>query len=684
MTMGKNGFLGSFLLFAFLPLLLPWESARGEVVRVVVDRREDILGGREWGDRGPYEKLVGRIYFAFDPANPHNAQIVDLKLAPRNAAGMVEAWTDFMVLQPKNSARRRGIAWVEVSNRGGKATLRYFNRAAGSTDPVSEADFGDGLFLAEGLTLIWLGWQWDVPDQAGLLRLHVATAVGPEGSLEGFVRADWTVDEDSEVLLLGHRSHRPYPPVSADHPGHMLTVRDGRLAPRLVIPNDQWWFLPAEEGGESGYWERIAMEGGFRAGKIYELVYVSRDPFVAGLGLAAVRDVLSYAKYRLDSQFPVRSGVAFGVSQTGRFLRHFLYQGFNTDEKGRKVFDGMLIHTAGAGRGSFNHRFAQPSRDAHRYSAFFYPTDLFPFTSRTQRDPVSGREEGLLSRQRADHLPRVFYTNTGYEYWGRAASLIHTSVDGRQDVNPMENERIYHLAGGQHFVGAFPPGEGSLMPTEGVPAYRGNPVDFLLTLRALALRLTRWVEGRGDPPPSAYPRVGDGTLVSITGLAFPRIPGVEAPMVIHEAYRLDFGSRWWSEGIIDREPPGVGPAFPSRVSQVDGLGNEVAGVRSTELRAPLATYAPWNLRAGFPGATHELTDFLGTFVPFSRTEAERSERGDPRPSLEALYRSKDTYMEQVRGATRELVREGFLLAADAHIAVQAAEVRWDWLMGGGG
>jgi hypothetical protein len=236
MAMGKNGFLGSFLLFAFLPLLLPWECARGEVVRVVVDRREDILGGREWGDRGPYEKLVGRIYFAFDPANPHNAQIVDLKLAPRNAAGMVEAWTDFMVLQPKNSARRRGIAWVEVSNRGGKATLRYFNRAAGSTDPVSEADFGDGLFLAEGLTLIWLGWQWDVPDQAGLLRLHVATAVGPEGSLEGFVRADWTVDEDSDVLLLGHRSHRPYPPVSADHPGHMLTVRDGRLAPRLVIP----------------------------------------------------------------------------------------------------------------------------------------------------------------------------------------------------------------------------------------------------------------------------------------------------------------------------------------------------------------------------------------------------------------------------------------------------------------
>jgi hypothetical protein len=684
MVIRMNRFLLSVLLTFVLFLLAPWDQASGEVVRVVVDRREDVLGGREWGDRGPYEKLVGRIYFAFDPANPHNSQIVDLRLAPRNSAGLVEAWTEFMVLQPKNSARRRGIAWVEVSNRGGKASLRYFNRAAaGILDPASPEDFGDGLLLMEGLTLIWLGWQWDVPDQPGLLRLHVPTAGTSDGSLEGLVRADWTVDYDSAVLFLGHRGHRPYLPVSPNHPDHMLTVRDGRLAPRLVVPRDQWWFLPAEEGGQGGPWDRIGMEGGFQAGRIYELVYVSRDPRVAGLGLAAVRDVLSYAKHRLDSQFPVRSGVAFGVSQTGRFLRHFLYQGFNTDEKGRKVFDGMLIHTAGAGRGSFNHRFAQPSRDAHRYSAFFYPTDLFPFTSRSQRDPVTGREEGLFTRQRTDHLPLVFYTNTGYEYWGRAASLIHSSVDGTQDVNPLENERIYHLAGGQHFVGAFPPAEGSLLPTEGVPAYRGNPVDFLLTMRALTLRLLNWVEGRRDPPPSVYPRVSDGTLVPVAGLAFPTIPGVPAPEVAHEAYRLDFGPRWWTEGLIGREPPGVGAVFPTRVPQVDGLGNEVSGVRSTELRAPLATYTPWNLRAGLPGATYELTDFLGTFVPLPRTEAERRERGDPRPSLEALYRTKEAYMEQVRGATRELVREGFLLPADAHLATQAAEARWDWLTGGG-
>ncbi|MFC1575207.1 alpha/beta hydrolase domain-containing protein, partial [Gemmatimonadota bacterium] len=664
-------------------ILILAHDLRAEVVRVVVDRREVLLEGKEWGSAGAYEKLVGRILFAFDPESPFNAQVVDLEWAPRNGEGLVEAWADFMVLQPVDPSRRRGVAWLEVSNRGGKASLRYFNRAStGALDPTSEEDFGDGLLLNEGLTIIWVGWQWDIPDREGLLSLQLPTARLPGGPLQGLVRADWTVDEATDILSLGHRNHRAYPPASADHPDHILTVREGRLAPRDTVPREVWSFLPAQEGPQAGQLTGIVMEGGFQAGKIYELVYRSQDPRVVGLGLAAVRDVLSYARYELDSLFPVNTGVAFGVSQTGRFLRHFLYQGFNTDEGGRKVFDGMFIHTAGAGRGSFNHRFGQPSRDAHRYSAFFYPTDLFPFTSTTQRDPVSGREDGLYARQRADHLPVVFYTNTGYEYWGRAASLIHTSLDGTQDVEPRENERIYHLAGGQHFVGGFPPVDATRMGEDGVPAYRGNPLDFLLTLRALALQMVNWAEGSGEPPPSAFPRIGNGTLVPVSGMAFPAIPGVEVPFVIHEAYRVDYGLRWWTEGAVDRQPPVLGPAFPSLVSQVDGLGNELAGIRGVELRAPLATYAPWNLRWGFVGGSHELTDFVGTFVPLARNEAEREEWGDPRPSVEGLFGDKDAYMERVRSAARELVLQGFLLPEDAATATLAAEARWDWLMGG--
>lgn len=672
---------GWWALLALLLILGPPSSAEAKIVRVVVDRREVILDGREWGDAGAYEKLVGRIFFAFDPHNPANARVVDLAWAPVNGEGLVEAWAEFMVLQPVESARRRGVAWLEVSNRGGKASLRYFNRAQTRTlDPVSEEDFGDGLLLQQGLTIIWVGWQWDVPAGDNLLRLHVPVARLPGGEIQGLVRADWTVDEAREVLPLGHRGHRSYGPVDPEHPDNVLTVRDGRMAPREVVPRESWSFVEEEGTRQGGQPTAIRLEGGFEPGRIYELVYRSSNPRVVGLGLAAVRDVISYAKYELDSLFPVQLGVAFGVSQTGRFLRHFLYQGFNIDEGGRKAFDGMLIHTAGAGRGSFNHRFAQPSRDGHRYSAFFYPTDLFPFTSRTQQDPVTDREDGLFAALDPEHLPRVFYTNTGYEYWGRAASLIHTSVDGTQDVAPRENERIYHLSGGQHFVGAFPPPEGSLMGEGPIPAYRGNPLDFLLTLRALALRLVVWTEDAGKPPPSAFPRLADGTLVPPGGMAFPPLPGVEVPKVIHHAYRADYGPRWESEGVIDRQPPSIGPPFPSLVSQVDGLGNEVAGVRGTELRVPAGTFTPWNLRYGYPENTNELTDFLGTFIPLSRSPEEGMGRGDPRPDLTSLYPSLDDYMERVRAATRDLVAEGFLLPGDASLAVEEALARWEWVV----
>lgn len=670
------------LLFStILLLLLPAPALQGKVIRVVVDRREDLLGGRVWGEAGVYEKLVGRIFFAFDPDNPANASVVDLAWAPRNGDGMVEAWADFMVLQPKDPGARRKTAWLEVSNRGGKASLRYFDRATGDNlDPSREEDLGDGLLLRAGLTLIWVGWQWDVPDGDGLLRLHVPVARLPGSPIQGLVRADWTVDEDTDLLELGHRRHRAYLPISPEGNGEFLTVREGRLGEREVIERNRWRFVgPGPDDTEDRRYG-IQLDGGFEAGHIYELVYLSQDPRVVGLGLAAVRDVISYAKYELDSLFPVERGVGFGVSQTGRFLRHFLYQGFNVDEGGRRAFDGMLIHTAGAGRGSFNHRFAQPSRDGHRYSAFFYPTDLFPFTSRTQTDPVTGVRDGLFMDQDPEGLPRVFYTNTGYEYWGRAGSLIHTSVDGTQDIEPMENERIYHLAGGQHFVGRFPP-DGPIMDEETLPVYRGNPLDFLFTLRSLAFRLLEWVEEGKEPPPSRFPHLSAGTMVPPEGLAFPPLPGVRTPSVIHEAYRADYGPRWREEGIASRQPPELGPAFPSLVSQVDGLGNEMAGVRGVELRVPVATYTPWSLRWGYSSAQDELVDFLGTFIPLSRTEEERNARGDPRPSIEALYQTREAYLEQVRAATRALVRDGFLLPEDAPVAVEAAEAKWSWVMG---
>ena len=393
------------------------------------------------------------------------------------------------------------------------------------------------------------------------------------------------------------------------------------------------------------------------------------------MGLAAVRDLVSWARYDTRSEFPVTAAVAAGISQSGRFLRHFLYQGFNTDEAGRKVFDGMLVHTAGAGRGSFNHRFAQPSRDAHRFSAFFYPTDLFPFTTRTQTDPETGVTDGLLARGQPTHRPKIFFTNTGYEYWGRAASLIHTTPDGRADVTPLPTERIYHLTGGQHFIGGFPPS-----PRERAgQAYHDNPLDFLVTLRALLVRLVDWVVDDRTPPDSAYPTLGAGTLVRIGALKFPVIPDVVAPSVIHEAYRVDYGPRW-AAGIITREPPGIGAPFPSLVSQVDADGNEVAGVRGVELLAPLATYTPWQLRGGSGPDAGELVDFLGTYAPLPRTEAERRRLGDSRLSIERRYADKRAYVDAATRAAESLVASGLLLREDVSRVLARAAQHWDWIM----
>lgn len=652
-------------------------GARAEVRRVTVESRADVLGGRPFGPAGAYEKLAGTIEFVFDPASPADARIVDLALAPRDAEGLVEARANFVALRPQDPSRGRGVALFDISNRGGKAVLGLFDRGTFAADPETEADFGDGLLLRQGLTIVWVGWEFDVPPVDAALRLHVPMATDHGRPIEGLVRSDWTVDQTVTTLSLGHHHLLAYPVRDPDAPEAVLTVRDGRLAPRTLVPRDRWRF--AREAGGRVVPDRthIYMASGFQAGRIYELLYRAADPPVVGLGLAAIRDAVAYAKYDRRSVFPARLAVAFGVSQTGRFLRHFIYQGFNTDERGRMVLDGMFVHAAGAGRGSFNHRFAQPSRDAHRYSAFFYPTDLFPFTGRAERDPETGIEDGLLAHERSDHLPKIFYTNSGYDYWGRAASLISTTPDGRRDVAPLPNERLYHLAGGQHFVGPFPPPPGARLGPARV--YRGDPLDYVPALRALLLRLVAWVADGAVPPPSAVPRIEAGTLVPIDRVRFPAIPGVKLPRVIHEAYRADYGPRW-PEGIVTIEPPRLGKPFPSLVSQVDAAGNEIGGLRGLELLAPLATYAPWSLRTGYPAATGELVDFLGTFIPFRRTEAERAASGDPRQSLEGLYGDRAGYLEAARRAAATLVGDGLLLDEDVTGALARAAAEWDWVM----
>jgi len=659
-----------FLVFCAQPLC-------GKVLRVVIDRSEPVLDGKSFGRTGSYELLHGRVFFGFDPANAMNSNIVDLQLAPINEEGLVEAWADLVVLRPKNQKNGRNIALVEVSNRGGKFSHRYFNRASERELTANNPNsFGDGLLMEEGLTIIWVGWQFDVPEKEGLLRLHtpIAHHLGGE-SITGLVRCDWRVDAPTTTLALGHRDHKPYPLLNETDSAISLTKRDGRIALRRVIPRKRWQFAREENGAVIPDPTHIYHRDGFEAGYIYELVYKARDPHVVGLGLAAVRDMISYVKYDETCPFPAKSGIAAGVSQTGRFLRHFIYQGFNSDEQGRKAFDGMMAITAGAGRGSFNHRFAQPSRDGHRYSAFFYPTDVFPFTSEVQRDPIQWRSDGLASGTRfMEELPKTFLVNTGYEYWGRAASLIHTDPRGKRDIPLMDHERIYHIASGQHFVDRFPPDPDTKLSN--LQAWRGNPLDFSVNYRALLMNLIQWVEKDVDPPASLYPKISKGELVVIEQTDFPKIPGFSYPRVIHQAYRLDFGPRW-NKGIIDYQPPWYTAPFPSLVSKVDEFGNEISGIRNVELRAPLATYTPWHMREGQAGGNGELTDFRGSYIPLPLSDSVKG--NDPRPSISSLYPSKSAYLKKVRLAAAALVSEGFLLDRDvSHVLARSVEY-WKWL-----
>ena len=656
--------------------------AEARVVRVVIDSREPIANGAPVGKAGPCERIVGRVFYAFDPASPQNRQVVDLGLAPRNAQGEVEAWGDFTLVRPADPARRSGLALVDVTNRGNHTTFVFHLGARRDLPPTDPSHYGDALLLARGVTIVALGWQFDVPEQPGLLRFHPPSAGTPDSPLTNLVRSDVTVDEPTRTISLGHGVGASravgYPVADPGDAANVLTVRDDPTGPRRIVPRSAWRFA-REEGGQVVEDPRsIYLTAGFEPGKIYEAVYRAAGAVVVGTGLAAVRDFASYLRYDPASVAPSKHAIAYGVSQTGRLLRHFLHQGFNTDERGRKAYDGIFSHTAGAGRGSFNHRFAQPSRDAQPYSTFFYPTDVFPFTSVESADPVTKARDGLMTRAgEPASRPKVFYVDGGYEYWGRAASLTHTSVDGTADVGFTPAERRYVIASAQHSSPApFPPPASAR--DEGAPSFRGNVMDQRLTLRALFVALSEWVTNDREPPASRYPTVRARELVAPADVRFPKIPGVPLARIPAQPYRVDYGPRW-DKGIIDIEPPRLGEPYTVLVPQVDEVGNDGSGIRGIELAVPLATYFPWRLRIGAPAGADRLASFTGTFVPLPKTEKERVSRGDSRPSIERLYGSKETFLAKVQDAAASLVAGRFLLAGDAEAARERLSATWDWI-----
>ena len=596
--------------------------------------------------------MAGRVYFAVSVTNPHNRRIVDLDKAVNLKNGEVEFSADFIAIRPKDAHKGNGAMLLENPNRGHSRILSLID--GGDWDAAKDA--GDGWLLRHGFTFVTLGWQWDAAD-SDVLKLYAPIARDHGKTIIGLLRGDLMPSKPMPEIPLGHLiigniGGTEYPVSAPEDPRNVLTVRGSRESPRVVIPRSQWQFAHTVDGKLTVSNRHIHLNGDFQPGKIYEYVYVVSDPVVAGLAFAAVRDFASYAKHASDSITPVERVYAEGISQNGRFLRDFLYQGFNADEDGKIALDGVLAHVAGAGRGDFNYRFAQPSRDAQPTSSVFFPTDIFPFTDLPEKDPSTGESSGLLDRVVADKVvPKIFFSNTSYEYWGRACALIHVSADGKQDAPISDSVRIYHFTGEQHFPGPWPPakGEGDLLGQQ-----PESPLAIRYFWRAMLANMDAWVRSGTAPPPSSYPRIADGTLVPLHDYAFPAIPGVNKPHEANAAYRLDFGPNW-RDGILSHPAPKVGEAFPVLVPQVDADGNERDGVRLPEISVPLATYASWNLRDASIGAPDQRVSFEDSYIPFPKTAAERQKSGDPRRSIEERYGNHEEYLVRYAKAVDDLI-----------------------------
>lgn len=647
------------LLLSFLPVIL-----HAALVRVEIAERSPVLDGKPFGAPGPYERLVGKAYFAVDPDAPANRDVVNLALGPRNAKGQVEFYADFVIFAPRDPAKGNGTLLFEVSNRGRKGIVGLFNRAEGSNDPRSAKEFGDGFLFEQGFLAVWIGWQWDIPREPPLMAVTVPVAKNKDGSpIVGWVRSDYVPDEAMTRFSLGDRLFFPYKAADPKDPSNTLTERALANGPRRVIPRTEWRFT--EDRGA------VEKASGFESGRIYEVVYRSQDPPITGLGMAGIRDFISAIKAGaapapLASLKPAAArAIGYGSSQSGRFLRTFLYQGFNRDEQGRRVFDGVWANVAGGGRGNFNHQFAQPSRDARPFFNFYYATDIFPFADLPQTDPVTGLTGGLLDRVRKDGVsPKIFYTNSSYEYYGRAASLAHTTLDGSADAALSPDTRLYVMAGGNHGPGHIPPSRSA------TTRYLNNGNDWGWTMRALLLAMNRWVAAGQEPPRSVYPTIARNELVPLSKVRFPKREGVKNPVRLHDVFRLDFGPEFRTKGIVAFEPPKMGPPFGVLVPQVDADGNDIAGLKTPQVAVPLAAHTGWNLRAPGIGAPEELYSMTGSYFPFAATEAAKR------------YGDKASYLTRIRKAAEKLAAEGYLLARDIAAIEKASAREWDFVVNG--
>lgn len=680
-------FIPRYIALAISVCVAALTPARGEVDRVEVLERTPFADGKMFGNVGAYERIRGRLTFSIDPNAPENQTIVDVKLAPRDAQGRVTFLADFLMLKPIDPTRANGRLLYEVNNRGGISMLSTFNDARGSNLPSGPEHAGNGFLFEQGYTLLSSGWTWDVPPGENRLRADLPTAGDGSRVITGRVNGEITVIEATPSARHIGMLSVGYPPAMPDEPEATLTVRSTALGARNPIARGQWRF--GRKQGDAFFYDPtwITLDGGFKPGLIYTVTYTAREPRVVGLGLAAIRDAVSFFRHnradRVGAPNPLlepkgdlpKWAIAYGHSQSGRVLNTMVQAGLVTDGRGRLVFDGIYSNMSGSGRGSFNYRFAQSSRHFSPDVELDYPTDWFPFSTTKTTDPVTKETASIIDRVDAiGQVPKLFMVNGASEYWARGASLSHVSVDGAVDIKPSDSTRVYFMAGAQHN-----PNRGG---DRGMFAACRNPLDYRPLSRALLLQLDAWATVKREPAASSVPQLSTenaGTLIQYVA-AFPKVTAVRLPTQLLEPPRLDFGPRFFSDGIADIVPPKIGQSYAVRVPLPDQDGLDKAGLRLPELQAPLGTYTGWNLQNAATGAPERLGRWDGSFFPFARTETERLATNDPRRAVSERYASREAYVEAYASATLAMADKELILTMDVNPMIERAGQFYDRIM----
>lgn len=655
---------------ALAPLVIS-PAAHARITEIRVDAVEPFADSQSFGKAGAYVRIRGVAKGELDPKSPRNAVIVDLDKAPVDERGLVSYETDFFILRPSEPSKGSGVLFYEVNNRGRKFLLSWIDEAPASgttNDPKTGPDAGLGFSLGRGYTIVWSGWDPDAPTAGNGMTTRVPVAMENGKPITRRIREEIQIGTrgpaDVAVAKLS------YPAASTDKGKARLTVRDRESDARIEIPAEGWDFADAQS-------IRLNPQGTkFAPIRIYELWYEATEPKVVGIGYAATRDLVAFLRNeRADSKGTpnpvnsiepaagpaVRYTIAFGISQSGRYLRHYLELGMNTDERGRRVFDGVLAHISGAGKVFANHTFAEPGRTATQHEDRDYPENWFPFSTAMTVDPFSRRSGSLFHGEGTD--PLLIETNTSTEYWQKGASLLHIDPTGARDLMLPPDARVYLIAGTQHG------GRAGLTSAPGRCANPRNPHSAAPALRALIVALEQWVTQGVAPPDSRVPSIAQKTAVDASTLKFPAVKG----------FALAPGANALRPPVDWIDPPGSGETvyltassqtYGTRVSAIDADGNEVAGIRLPDVAVPLATYTGWNVYKTQPG---ELCDRDGSYVPFARTRAEREASGDPRLSIGERYRTREAYVAKVKAAAGALVGERLLLPADAERYVKAAQ-----------